>query len=84
MNIYQRIILILGALFFIIVIWTAPTVQYTVNGMVLVGGTGRNLANVLDYITALTRGAGVVGATFLLFFAFKGIGKKEQEGKKED
>ena len=74
--------MILGAFFLIIVIWIAPTVQYDANGQILIAGTGDDLANVLDFKTAITRSIGVVGATFLLFFAFKGTGKKEEKSKK--
>lgn len=76
MNKYQRIILILGAFFLFFVIWTAPMLQYAAHGDVIIVGTDINYVTELDYKTALLRDLGIVGATLLLFIAFKGISNK--------
>ena len=65
MNIYQRIILFLGAIALVVAVLTTPQVFYTSNHayMVFLNITvGRSIA--------------VIGATVLIFFAFKSRNKK--------
>jgi hypothetical protein len=65
MNIYQKIVLIIGAL----VILTLFFFTY-----------GGDKFHPFYAIVALVKGAGVIGATLLIFFALKGIkGKKDKE-----
>ncbi len=61
MNIYQRIVLIIGAVILLIVFFKT-----------FEGGE----IHYYFSITAIAKGVGVVGATILVFFALKGIGKK--------
>jgi len=60
MNIYQRIVLVLGAIALIVTIWTAPN-------LVVVKGIVVNA----DALPA--RAIAVLGTTALLFFALKGL-----------
>ncbi len=73
MNIYQRIVLVLGAIALVITIWTTPQI-------VIVQGTyakpTMDLAQLQPIIasgTALMRAVVVIGVTVLVFFALKGI-----------
>jgi hypothetical protein len=83
MNIYQRIILVLGAAALVAAILTAPTI-------VIISGTHAKvsaqsavpieLQPVVAPTTVLAYSIGVIGVTVLLFFAFKGdikIGRKK-------
>jgi hypothetical protein len=82
MNIYQRIILVLGAAALVAVILTAPTFY-------IISGTHAKLSaqsavpielQPVVSTTALIYSFGVIGVTVLLFFAFKGdikIGRKK-------
>ena len=87
MNLYQRIVLILGAVALIIVIWTAPKMLYTqgqyydmnkyLERLERYDRLEKDLAPIIDYKTVSVRAVGVVGTTLLVFFALKGMGKKE-------
>ncbi len=87
MNLIQRIVLILGAVALIIVIWTTPKMIYTQGQyydmdkyMERLEGYSRleqDLAPTIDYKIASMKVIAVVGSTLFVFFAFKGIGKKE-------
>lgn len=61
MNIYQRIVLIVGAVILVMVVFRGEVGAYRYYG---------------DVIEAMVKGVGVVGGTMLIFFALKGIGKK--------
>lgn len=74
MNLYQRIILVLGALAVIIVILTAPQVQYGEHGVILEAAKGG--ANVIDIRTTSARLAGVLAVTALLWIALRGATPK--------
>lgn len=78
MNIYQRIVLIVGAIAIIIALATTPNVA-NYEGFILrydvFKETYPNLFWHTDYKLALLRAVGVIGVTALLFFAFKGIKK---------
>jgi len=86
MNIYQRIILVLGAAVLVIAILTTPTV-------VILQGTHAKpsaaqfvqieLQPVISVATASMRAVGVIGATILLFFALRGEIKKRQKKTKK-
>ncbi len=78
MNIYQRIILILGAIALVIAIWTTPQ-------LVVVQGTYAKptedllqLQPIIALGTALIRSVCVIGVTVLLFFALKSTEGKRQ------
>lgn len=62
MNIYQRIVLIVGAVILLTVVFKT-----------FEGGE----IHYLFSIKAITKGLGVIGATILVFFALKGIGIKQ-------
>jgi hypothetical protein len=83
MNIYQRIILVLGAAALVAVILTAPYIY-------IISGTHAKLSAqvavpielqpVISFTTVLIHSIGVIGVTVLLFFAFKGdikLGRKK-------
>ncbi|MBW2039393.1 MAG: hypothetical protein JRI46_07340 [Deltaproteobacteria bacterium] len=81
MSIYQRIILVLGAIALVIAILTTPQ-------LVIVQGTHAkptaDLAQLQPIIapwTALIRSIGVIGVTVLLFFALKGSEVKKRVKK---
>lgn len=85
MNIFQRIILVLGAAALIIAIQTTPPV-------VILQGTYAKpsaaqfvqieLQPVISPTTASMRAVGVIGATVLLFFALKGEIKRRPKKTK--
>ena len=86
MNIYQRIILVLGAAVLVVAILTTPTV-------VILQGTHAKpsaaqfvqieLQPVISVATASMRAVGVIGATILLYFALTGeIQKRPKKTKK--
>jgi hypothetical protein len=86
MNIYQRIILVLGAAVLVIAILTTPTV-------VILQGTHAKpsaaqfvqieLQPMISVATASMRAVGVIGATILLFFALQGEIKKRPKKTKK-
>ena len=86
MNIYQRIILVLGAAVLIAAILTTPLV-------VILQGTHAKpsaaqfvqieLQPMISVATASMRAVGVIGATILLFFALKGEIKKRPKKTKK-
>ena len=83
MNIYQRIVLVLGAATLIIAIQTTPQVLIA-NGAHLrpaVDITGQ-LQPMISPATASMRAVGVIGATVLLFFALKGEIKRRPKKTK--
>ena len=73
MNIYQRIVLIVGAIIFVTVLLTSPRVGYTdMYGIVpLRACEDYNVAPIVDIKTASVRGFAVLGATVLLCFALR-------------
>jgi len=85
MNIYQRVILVLGAAALIAAILTAPTI------CILSGTYAKpsaqqfvqiELQPVISPATALINSVGVVGVTVLLFFALKGDIKRRPKKTK--
>jgi len=82
MNIFQRIVLILGAIALVLAILTTPYI-------VIVQGTYAKpsvdlpfeLQPMIASSTALLRAVGIVGATVLLFFALKSSGDKKKAKK---
>jgi hypothetical protein len=85
MNIYQRIVLVLGAAALVAAILTAPTIY-------ILSGTHAKLSAqvavpielqpVVSPVTALINSLGVIGVTVLLFFALKGEIKKRPKKTK--
>ena len=80
MNMYQRIVLMAGAIILIVVIWTCPKMiitqgQYFKVGMV---GNTKAFAEIIEINSAIARSIGVIGATLLTFFALKDISKKDK------
>lgn len=79
MNIYQRIVLVLGAIALVMAIWTAPRVIYVKDSYLEYDAQNHSgLAPVTDPRTVLTRSVGVIGVTVLVFFAMKDIREKRQ------
>ena len=76
MNIYQRIVLLLGAIALIFVIWTSPK-YVTIKGSRIRASNGGMYATSIDYSTVMAKSIGVIGSTLFIFFTLKGIGKKE-------
>ncbi len=85
MNIYQRIILIVGALVFVVVLLTVPKYLVPFEGGLKIKYSKSDLAAkkthptmeahpTMDISAAAVRGAAVMGATILLCFA---AGKKK-------
>ena len=84
MNIFQRIILILGAVILVVAIWTTPYYT-TIKGMkvpssskggYVTGSMSGSIHATIDIDRVKARSIAIVGATVLLFFAFKDIKKK--------
>ena len=86
MNIFQRIVLVLGAIALVAAIMTTPE-------SVILQGTYATPSPMLDQLTqielqpmitpatATMRAVGVVGATILLFFALQGLSIKKRAKK---
>jgi hypothetical protein len=83
MNIYQRIILVLGAAALIIAIQTSPQVLIVQGAHVKPSvDTSAQFQPMISAETASMRAVGVIGATVLLFFALKGEIKKRPKKAK--
>ena len=80
MNLYQRIILVVGAIVFVVVLLTTQKVKEVGQGVVLRATATEytNFASIYDISTAFVRGLAVLGATALLWFAAKGINSKKE------
>jgi hypothetical protein len=83
MNIFQRIVLVLGAIALVAAIVTTPQL------VILQGSYLKTSADIADQLqpmialaTALIRSAAVIGVTALLFFALKGDTKRRPEKAK--
>jgi hypothetical protein len=76
MNLYQRIILVVGAVVFVVTLLTCPQV-FVVQGSLL-NGHPTGFAPIVDVYTASVRGIAVLGATAMLWFATKGIDNKKE------
>ncbi len=81
MNIFQRIVLVLGAIALIIAMLTTPRVMYGSDGAIISHDAQElyaelmpGLATVVDLRTAIARAIAVLVPTILLYWAFKGIG----------
>ena len=73
MNIYQRFVLILGAIILAVVMWTTPKIDEM---MVLLGVSKGVYIPSIDTGQIIMRATSVIGATLLICLALKGI-KKE-------
>lgn len=78
MNIYQRIVLILGAIALVIAIWTTPQLVIVQGTYAKPTGDLVQLQPIIAPSTALIRSVGVIGVTVLIFFGLKGIGERRQ------
>ncbi|OGP53511.1 MAG: hypothetical protein A2Y65_10840 [Deltaproteobacteria bacterium RBG_13_52_11] len=85
MNIYQRIVLVLGAAALVAAILTAPTI-YIISGSYAKLSAQQfiqiELQPVISPATALIYSVGVIGVTVLLFFALKGEIKRRPKKTK--
>ena len=78
LNVYQRIVLVVGAIVFVIALLTAPQIKKAQGGIILKAKEGNTMyASIMDVHTAAVRGFAVLGATIMLYFAAKGIKKKK-------
>ena len=75
MNSKQRIILIIGAAFFLYVIFTAPKISIVKGTYITPPSDKKDVAKIMDVRTAITRAIAVLGATVLVSTAFKDKGK---------
>jgi hypothetical protein len=75
MNIYQRIILVAGAMALVILLSTTPKV-FQINGALLRVKENSTLAPITPLSDALVRALGVLGATALLWFAASSLRDK--------
>ncbi len=75
MNIYQRIVLILGAIALVVAIWTTPRVAI-IRDSILKSDLSSDAVGVIEPRTATMRTVAVVGATVLIFFA---LGSKSRD-----
>ena len=87
MNIFQRIVLVLGAIALVAAIMTTPNsvilqgTYATPNPMLTQLTGGLELQPVLTPQTGIMYAVGVVGATVLLYFALQGITIKKRAKK---
>ncbi len=87
MNIYQRVVLVLGAIGLVIAFWTSPEyvkykgVTYEVNKQPNINRKSKSapvIASQRSLKQILMRSGTVAGATIFIFFALKGIKRKDQ------
>lgn len=71
MNRSQRIVLVSGAAALLLVLFTTPSYQHGLHGLVFSENYSRDFANVWDWGTALVRSAIVTAATAALYSVFK-------------
>lgn len=76
MNIYQRIIFVIGAIILVIALWATP--QYiTIQGHTIKYDSSNKKLSLYypkrDMSQIIFRATGIIGVTILLFFAFKGL-----------
>jgi TRAP-type C4-dicarboxylate transport system permease small subunit len=87
MNIFQRIVLVLGAIALGLAIWYTPEsvilqgTYATPNPMLTQLTGGLELQPVITPQTGIMYAVGVVGATVLLFFALQGLTIKKRAKK---
>jgi hypothetical protein len=86
MNIFQRIVLVLGAIALVAAILTTPQLvilqgTYAKPSVVLEQLAQLELQPIIAPATATMRAVGVIGATILLFFALSGIKIKKRAQK---
>ena len=86
MNIFQRIVLVLGAIALVLAILTTPASvilqgTYATPTPTLNELTQIELQPMITPATAIMRSIGVVGATILLVFALQGIAIKKRAPK---
>lgn len=78
LNSFQRAVLVIGAIAFVVALATAPSYQIH-DGNRMDAGTVASLADIRDVGAAMVRGLGVLGATGLLVLAVAGLGGKQNE-----
>lgn len=71
MNNKQRIVLIIGAVFFLYVLLTSPKISIVKGTYVIPSPDKKDIAKIVDVNTAMTRAVAVLGATLLIFIALK-------------
>ena len=77
MNIFQRIVLLLGAVVLVVAILTTPKVLIYQSSYLKPTEEAFQMQPVIAPATASMRAVGVIGATVLLFFAFSSIELKK-------
>jgi len=81
MNIYQRIVLVLGAIALVAAILTTPQLLIVQGSYVKPSADLFQFQPMIAPATAIMRAVGVIGATVLLFFALQGIKVKKRVKK---
>ena len=82
-NDYQRIVLFVGAIALVLALWTSPKVVIW-EGIYFSPDAKKGLVPLTEPRTASMRAVGVIGATLLIFFAFKGYQPKKEEVRNID
>ncbi len=71
MNILQRVVLVVGAIFFLIVLLTAPKISIVKGTYVVPPSEKKEIAKITDLNTAIVRGVAILGTTLLIFLALR-------------
>jgi hypothetical protein len=77
LNNKQRIVLIIGAIFFLYVLFTSPKFSIVKGTYVIPPPDKKEIAKIVDVSTAMTRAVAILGATLLVSIALKD--KKETQ-----
>jgi hypothetical protein len=71
MNNKQRIVLIIGTVFFLYVLFTSPKFSIIKGTYVIPPPDKKEIAKIVDVSTAMTRAVAILGATLLVSIALK-------------
>ncbi len=71
MNNKQRIVLIIGTVFFLYVLFTSPKFSIIKGTYVIPPPDKKEIAKIVDISTAMTRAVAILGATLLVSIALK-------------
>src|SRR4030042_6719582 len=67
----QRVVLIIGAAFFLYVLFTSPKISIVKGTYVMPPPDKKDIAKIVDISTAMTRAVAILGATLLVSIALK-------------
>lgn len=71
MNILQRVVLLVGAIFFLFALLTAPKISIVKGTYVIPPSEKKEIAKIIDLNTAMIRAVAILGATLLVFWALR-------------